>query len=102
MSKCSFAQTEVAYLGHKVSKDGVAVDEDRIKAIVHWSQPTSVKALRGLLGLAGCYRKFVKEFGLLAAPLTSLLHRNCFSWTSEATFTPILILQDFFVPFVIE
>ena len=53
LSKCAFAQQEISYLGHKISKDGVATLDEHIKAVQTWEQPTSVKQLRGFLGLAG-------------------------------------------------
>jgi hypothetical protein len=52
-SKCAFATDSVAYLGHVISAAGVAMDEDKVTAITSWPQPTSARALRGFLGLAG-------------------------------------------------
>jgi len=63
-SKCSFGQTTVGYLGHRV-----AVDPEKIKAITSWPQPVTVKQLKGFLGLAGYYRKFIKNYGAIAKPL---------------------------------
>lgn len=83
-SKCSLATTEVAYLGHIVTQGGVKVDESKIWAISQWPQPTTVRTLRGFLGLAGYYRKFVKDYGTIAAPLTKLLRNNSFAWDEES------------------
>ena len=83
-SKCSFGATSVAYLGHVISKDGVAMDADKVAAVAAWPQPRSARGLRGLLGLAGYYRKFIQDFGVIAAPLTRLLRRDVFSWDEEA------------------
>lgn len=77
-SKCSFATTEVAYLGHIVTQAGVKVDGRKVEAIEQWPTPTTVRALRGFLGLAGYYRKFVRNFEVIAAPLTRLLRKNSF------------------------
>lgn len=55
MSKCTFAQRSIAYLGHVVSAAGVATDLAKIQAIMDWPQPSSIKELRGFLGLAGYY-----------------------------------------------
>eukprot|EP00253_Pinus_taeda_P033070 PITA_33070 len=84
-SKYFFGVQEVEYLGHIVSHAGVKVDPSKIKAIKEWKIPTSIKHLRGFLGLTVYYRKFVKNYGRIAAPLTTLLKKDAFSWTPEAT-----------------
>ena len=112
-SKCAFGTTSVAYLGHVVSAQGVAMDIDKVRAVQEWPPPRSTRALRGFLGLAGYYRKFIKNFGAMAAPLTRLLQKNAFAWSEEATAAfdalkraltsaPVLQLPDFAKPFVVE
>jgi hypothetical protein len=80
-SKCAFGAFEVEFLGHIVDKDGVKVDSKKIKAMQDWSHSKTLKSLHGFLGLTGYYRKFVKNYGKIAAPLTMLLKNNGFSWT---------------------
>ncbi|XP_015168562.1 uncharacterized protein [Solanum tuberosum] len=112
-SKCSFAQTEIAYLGHLITADGVSADSSKISAMTEWSKPTTLKGLRGFLGLTGYYRKFVENYGSIAEPLTAMLRKNSFIWTDQSTqafkklkvamtTTPVLALPDFSQPFVIE
>ena len=69
------------YLGHIVSHEGVKVELSRIKTIKEWKIPTSIKHLRGFLGLTGYYRKFVKKYGRIRTPITTLLKKVAFSWT---------------------
>eukprot|EP00253_Pinus_taeda_P020421 PITA_20421 len=84
-SKCFFGVQEVEYLGHIVSHEGVKVDPSKIKAIKEWKIPTSIKDLRGFLGLRGYYHKFVKNYGRITAPLTTLLKKDAFLWAPKST-----------------
>lgn len=89
-SKCTFAPRSIAYLGHVVSVGGVSTDPAKVQAIMDWPCPSSIRNLRGFLGLAGYYRKFIKNFTLLAKPLSDLLRKDTlFVWSSvqDAAFT---------------
>jgi hypothetical protein len=74
----------VDYLGHIVGKDGVWLDPKKIEVMQDWSHPKNLKRLCGFLGLIGYYCKFVKDYGKIAVPLTSLLKNNAFTWTPVA------------------
>ena len=71
-SKTSLFQTQVEFLGHVVGQDGIKVMEDKIEAIKAWPTPKKMSELKAFLGLAGYYRKFVKDFSKIALPLTDL------------------------------
>jgi len=85
LSKCSFGLTQVEYLGHTVSGQGVAVDAFKVQAVLAWSLPTNLKQLWGFLGLTGYYRKFIKGYASIVAPLTNLLMKDNFNWDVDAT-----------------
>ena len=75
LNKCSFFQTEVHYLGHVVSKEGISVDPEKIRAIMGWVAPKNVDEVRYFMGLVGYYRRFTKNFSQIAYLITSL-HRK--------------------------
>jgi hypothetical protein len=81
LSKCAFAQTSINYLGHVISKDGVATDPEKTSAMDKWPLPTNATELRGFLSLMGYYRKFVHNYALLAKPLTAVLIKKGFTWS---------------------
>ena len=83
-SKCVFWQNEVKFLGHVVSKEGIAVDPSKITAIQNWKQPTTPTEVRSFLGLASYYQKFVKDFSKISGVLTKLTKKHeKFKWTPE-------------------
>eukprot|EP00253_Pinus_taeda_P015903 PITA_15903 len=105
-SKCDFFKEEIQYLGHVISKEGIAVDPEKIKAIMDWSIPKDVTDVRSFMGLAGYYRRFVAGFSKVAFPITSLQKKGkLFHWTPDCqksfeqlkhllTTAPVLSIAD--------
>lgn len=85
--KCSFEKLQVEYLGHVIDQKIVSVSASKIKAIKEWPTPKSVKALRRFLGFTWYYRKFVRNYGVIAKPLTTFLQKEQFLWSEEAYIT---------------
>jgi hypothetical protein len=106
LSKCSFYQTKIHYLGHIISGEGIVVDPTKVEAIMEWPTPTNVQEVRSFMGLAGYYRCFVEGFSKIANPITELQKKNKkFVWSEKCveafqklkellTTTPILKVPD--------
>ncbi|WVZ76529.1 hypothetical protein U9M48_024498 [Paspalum notatum var. saurae] len=106
LSKCEFWIDEVPFLGHIVSKGGIAVDPRKVSAVINWEIPRTPREIRGFLGLAGYYRRYIENFSKVAKPMTSLLEKDAtFKWTEarqkafdelkkRLTTAPILVLPD--------
>ena len=77
--KCEFWLDQVAFLGHMVSKDGIQVDHRKIEAVIDWPRPTTITEVRSFLGLTGYYRRIVKDFSKIVAPLTKLTQKKMLS-----------------------
>ena len=75
-SKCELFQSEVRYLGHVVSSQGVSTDPEKVDAVSAWQSPTSVKDLQSFLGLAGYYRQYIADFSTIAKPLSRLTSKE--------------------------
>jgi hypothetical protein len=74
--KCHFCRGELRYLGHIINRDGIHTDPAKISAITQWPTPTTVRKIRQFIGMASWYRRFVKNFSTLSAPLTRLTGKN--------------------------
>ena len=75
-SKCKFWLTEVRFLGHIVSALGVSMDPEKVEVVMSWERPKSVFEICSFLGLAGHYRRFIKDFSQLATPMTTLTRKR--------------------------
>jgi hypothetical protein len=89
------------------------MDEQKVRAVWEWPVPCTVRVVRAFLGLAGYYRRFIQDYGSIVAPLTALLQKDAFRWSSEAetvfrvlqralTATPVLHLPTSNEPFIVE
>ena len=113
-SKCAFLQERVFYLGHEVSRKGVATDPTKINQVAHWPVPQSTKDEQKFLGLASYYRRFVRNFASIAKPLHQLTEKTAtFEWTVECQeafaelrhklcTAPVLAFPDFTKPFILD
>ena len=114
LAKCTFAKDKLVFLGFVVSSKGIEVDDSKVEAIRNWPTPTNVSQVRSFHGLAGFYRRFVKDFSTIACPLNELTKKNVpFVWGKaqqnafdeqkrRLTQAPLLVLPDFTQTFEIE
>ena len=105
-SKCEFWLSQVGFLGHVVSADGIYVDPQKVGAVANWEQLTTVTEVRSFLGLAGYYRRFIEGFSKIAGPLHCLTRKGVkFEWTDRCeesiqtlkeklTLAPVLTLPE--------
>ena len=113
LSKCTFAQDKLVFLGFVVSSKGIEVDSCKISAIRDWETPTTVGQVRSFHGLAGFYRRFVKDFSTIACPLNELTKKNVpFVWGNaqqkafddlkrKLTEAPLLVLPILIVMIIV-
>ena len=128
-SKCKLGQSEVPFLGHRISAEGISTDPDKVNAVSDWKTPTTVKEIRSFMGLAGYYRRFIKDFAKIAKPIHAVIPqmhqlypkdkghgekkqigdlwtRSCQQAFMELklalTSAPILGFADYKLPFILE
>ena len=82
LSKYFFYQSQIQYLRHIISYEGISVDPSKIDAIKEWPTPKNVIEVRSFMGLVGFYRRFIEGFSRIAHPITSLQRKGVkFKWT---------------------
>jgi hypothetical protein len=104
--KCDFYQKRIQYLGHVISEEGIAVDPEKIRAIMEWPIPKDVADIQSFMGITGYYHRFIEGFSKIAYPITSLQKKGTkFIWSQKCqdsfnklkellTTTPILRVAD--------
>lgn len=114
LPKCVFCVDEVVFLGFVVGRDGVKVDEEKVRVIKEWPTPRNVSEVRSFHGLTSFYRRFVRDFSTKAVPLNHLVKKDVvFNWGKEQehafhalkhdlTHAPLLVLPNFEKTFELE
>ena len=83
-TKCEFHTHEVNFLGYTIRPNEIAMEKSKIDAVREWPKPTNVKEVQSFVGFANYYRRFIKNFGMIASPLTNLTKKTEeFKWTNE-------------------
>ncbi|XP_075465043.1 uncharacterized protein LOC142499483 [Ascaphus truei] len=86
LEKCNFHQSSTVFLGYIISDTGLTMGPAKVKAVLDWPQPTTLKAVQCFLGFSNYYRRFMQNVSSLVAPLTALTEKGAdpSSWSSAA------------------
>ena len=119
-SKCHFLRKEITFLGHKVSKEGMKLEDDGLKGIAEMAPPANYTEIRRFLGATGFFRHFIKNYARIAKPLNDLLEGEASKWKTQPVdlppevkealnilkmkcmTAPVLAFTDFEKPFILE
>ena len=113
LEKSEFCKDKLVFLGSVVSTEGLSMDPEKIKAILEWPAPQSITEVKSFHGLVNFYKKFIRNFSGISAPLTDCTRGKMFNWTKavalsfdqlkkKITEAPILTLPDFNKLFTVE
>jgi hypothetical protein len=81
--KCFFALKELEFLGHRISREGIKPDPNKIEKIKNWPTPTNKTGARGFLGMVGYYRRFIKDFSKIGKPIFDVIGKESFHWDEK-------------------
>jgi hypothetical protein len=72
LKKYEFHVTWTKYLGFIISTDGIEVDPEKISVVKNWKPPTTVRGVQSFLGFCNFYRRFIRDYGIIAKPIVNL------------------------------